>query len=176
MPSPETFTASDGTSFPLVPAPYCHYCSMPLKDRFGSWGVCWRCNRRLRDLSLEKPREVHYSPYRFTRAVAAGLYITDSPEKGSAGRLITELKANSGFSMAISEAIAHVLRTRAPGISWDVIVPIPAGPGKPFTPAGMLARDLGALTRTAVAEVLELALARLRVVANDSAVKPKDNG
>ncbi|MBM4249580.1 MAG: hypothetical protein FJ149_09160 [Euryarchaeota archaeon] len=58
--------------------------------------------------------------------------------------------------MAISEAIAHVLRTRAFGISWDAIVPIPAGPGKPFTPAGMLARDLGALTRTAVAEVLEL--------------------
>lgn len=55
MPSPETFTASDGTSFPLVPAPYCHYCPMPLKDSFGSWGVCWRCNRRLRDLSLEKP-------------------------------------------------------------------------------------------------------------------------
>ena len=32
MPSPEVFRARDGTEFPLVPAPLCHYRSTPLKD------------------------------------------------------------------------------------------------------------------------------------------------
>ena len=156
MPASETFTASDGTSFPLVPVPFCHYCSMPLKDSFGSWGVCWRCNKRLRELSHEKPREVHDLPYNFTRAVAAGLYITDSPEKGSAGRLITALKSGGGFSTVFAEAIAHVLRTRGPDITWDVIVPVPASLGKPFNPATTLAGDLGTVTHTRVEAALGL--------------------
>ena len=156
MPTSEMFTASDGTSFTLVPEPLCYYCSMPLKDSYGSWGVCWRCNRRLRELTHEKPHEVHNLPYRFARAVAAGLYITDSPEKGSVGRLISELKASGEFSTVLAEAITHVIRTRGPDIYWDVIVPVPAGSGKSFFPAAMLAVELGRMTQKATAKVLEL--------------------
>lgn len=156
MPSSEMFTASDGTPFPLVPVPFCHYCSMPLGDSFGGWNMCWRCNKRFLELSKENPGVYRYSPYSFARALAAGLYITDSPEKGSAGRLIKELKASGGYSTVIAEAIDHVLRTRGPDISWDVIVPVPATPRKSFNPSARLALELGRITKKAVAEVLEL--------------------
>jgi len=156
MPSSEMFTASDGTSFPLVPEPFCHYCSMPLGDSFGGWNICWRCNKRFVELSKENPGAFRYSPYSFTRAMAAGLYITDFPEKGSVGRLIKELKASGGFSAVLVDAIAHVLRTRCPHISWDVIVPVPASPGKSFSPAAALALELGTMTQRTVAAVLKL--------------------
>jgi len=156
MPSPEMFTARDGRSFPLVPVPCCHYCSIPLGDSFGRWNICWRCNTRFRELARANPDEIRQSPYSFTRAVAAGLYITDYPEKGSAGRLIKELKTGGGHSTVLAEAIAHVLRTRCHGHSWDIIVPVPASSRKPPAPTEMLALELGTLINMRVAPVLEL--------------------
>jgi predicted amidophosphoribosyltransferase len=156
MPKLEMFKAADQTAFPLVPTPVCDYCSTPLGDSFGDWRICAKCNRRFRELSNINPGVFLYSPYSFTRAVAAGLYITDNPDKGSAGRLITRLKADGGYCDALAEAIVHVLRTRCPDVKWDVIVPVPPSPEKSFSPPRLLAAKVGEMTRTHLASVLEL--------------------
>jgi predicted amidophosphoribosyltransferase len=154
MPSLEIFKARDGTEIPLVPVPFCHYCSIPLKDTYGRWGLCRRCSDRFRALQRENPGGPRVSPYSFTRAVAAGLYITDSPEKGSVGKMIKGLKAQGRFCEVLADAIVHVLRTRGPEISWDVIVAVPASPGVTYSPASMLAKELGERTRTASSAAL----------------------
>ena len=156
MPSLEIFKARDGTEIPLVPVPFCHYCSMPLKDTYGRWGLCRRCSDRFRALRRENPGRSYVSPYSFTRAVAAGLYITDSPEKGTVGRLIKGLKALGLFFEVLADAVVHVLRTRGPEISWDVIVAVPASPGVTYSPASMLAKELGERTRTPNPTALKL--------------------
>ncbi|MBM4249026.1 MAG: hypothetical protein FJ149_06260 [Euryarchaeota archaeon] len=156
MPSSELFKSRDGTEFRLLPVPFCEYCSMPLSESFGVWGRCWRCNKRFREITRGNPFEVPDSPYKFRKAAAAGLYITDYPEKGSIGRLIKAIKTGGGGCDVLSEAIAHVLRTRYADISWDIIVHVPASPGKKISPAGRLALALAKETRTAVASVLEL--------------------
>ena len=156
MPSSELFKAGDGTGIQLVPAPYCQYCSMPLGDDFGYLGICYRCNRRFKEMGKEDPKKILYSPYSFSRAVAAGLYIKDDPQKGSTGRLISGLKAQGLFVEALAEAMGYVLKMRSPEISWDVAVPVPKSPGKPFHPVALLTEELGKLTRTPAAAVMEL--------------------
>lgn len=136
MPEEEIFRRSDGVEVPLVPRPYCEFCSKPIQDKYADWGRCHDCYRLTNEKLEVGLREgtlqfTSLYPFDFVLAGAIGLYVTEKKE----GILYNEIwKLKKGPDGAeetaplLAECLEHVIRTRYPSmLEAEIIVPAPPG-------------------------------------------------
>ena len=151
MPKEVVFGRSDGTDIPLVPEPYCAFCSKPVPDEYADWKHCYDCNRLVNEKMKAATGEGRLlfspRPYDFLQAAAAGLYIT-----GGKGDLVNReiwtlknsVKGAKSIAPLLAETLEHVIRTRYPSmLKADTIVPVPPGDkSRGFNQSAILAREL----------------------------------
>ena len=137
----EILRTKRGLEFPLVPLPFCRFCTNPIAEKWATiGGRCFACKERLGSgqtrLGPDSPEpaaglrasDAGIHPYAFGRAVAVGLYVKDAPDKGEFGRHVYALKYHEQGATDLAEALDTVLRERFPDIRFDLVVPMPPEP------------------------------------------------
>lgn len=158
-----------GLEIPLVPLPYCKYCTNPISEKWGRIsGRCYFCDQRLKSLATEvdpatpfwdgtkpaKPTVVQ--PFAFGRAAAVGLYVPDHQDKGEFGRLVSAFKYRGQGGADLAEAMDIVLSSRFPEVKFDLLIPIPQEPENERNAPMILARALAARRNCGLINALTL--------------------
>jgi predicted amidophosphoribosyltransferase len=155
LPTAEFAKCGPDRELPMVPLPFCRYCATPLSDDYGAWGQCYRCTERLKFLNSVDD-EFHLQPYAFERAGAAGLYVSDSDDKGEVGALVLRMKKSVAPVDTLASLVVEAFRRRYSDFKPSVLVPMPSSASKQWQPAVALAGAVAKALGHPVAEALVL--------------------